>query len=257
MEALQHQWRSTWSKARAIGKVSNSLTKANRRANLVLTKVSQRASSLTRAKASPAARVLETAPKAPKLDSNVCACCGKYGHWQRDCLKKKSDQQNQQARDVEDVGDSKTDTTYRSATASTAAASVGMVSMANTSHVHGLVEDLTVFSLPSSSSSPFQSCMISSCDQFDMSSTDSDMNWTISPELTLLEICRSDDSICSCIHGHVRVVSNVAAHQSSMPCDVIHDSGADTSALPLRLSGMGTACPNPNIQRLLMLRVAL
>ena len=181
-----------------------------------------------------------------KLDSNVCAYCGKYGHWQRDCLKKKSDQQNKQVRVVEDVGDSKTDTTYSSATASTAAASVRMVSIADTSHAHGLVEDLTVFSLPSSSSSPFQLCMISSCDQFDMSSTDSDMNWTISPDLTLLETCCSDDSICSCIHGHVRVVSNVAAHQSSMPCDVILDSGADTSALPLRFSGVGTACPSPN-----------
>ena len=31
-----------------------------------------------------------------------------------------------------------------------------------------------------------------------------------------------------------------------MPCDVILDSGADTSALSLRFSGVGTACPSPN-----------
>ena len=185
-----------------------------------------------------------------KLDANVCAnvCAygGKHGHWQRDCLKKKSDQQNKQVRVVEDVGDSKTDTTYSSTAASTAAASVRLVSMADTSHAHGLVEDLTVFSLPSSSSSPFQLCMLSSCNQFDMLSTDSDMNWTISPDLTLLETCCSDDSICSCIYGHIRVVSNVAAQELCMPCDVILDSGADTSALPLRFSGVGTACPSPN-----------
>ena len=31
-----------------------------------------------------------------------------------------------------------------------------------------------------------------------------------------------------------------------MPCDVILDSGADTSALPLHFSEVGTACPDPS-----------
>ena len=116
-----------------------------------------------------------------KIDANTCSYCGKYGHWQRDCLKKKADLQSKQVRVVEDVGDAKADTSYSNATASTAAGSVRLVSMVDTSQVHSIVEDLTMFSLPSSSSSPFQLCMLSVCsefDQFDMSCTDDDDHWT-------------------------------------------------------------------------------
>eukprot|EP00435_Cladocopium_sp_Y103_P049904 s97_g15.t1 len=73
-----------------------------------------------------------------KLDPNTCSYCGKYGHWQKDCLKKKADQQNKQVRVVEDVD------------------------------------------------------------------------------------------------------------QETMSCEVILDSGADTSALPLSFSGVGTPCPEPS-----------
>eukprot|EP00435_Cladocopium_sp_Y103_P049163 s1537_g14.t1 len=46
----------------------------------------------------------QTGNSGTKLDANVCAYCGKHGHWQRGCLKKKADQQNKQVRVFEDVG---------------------------------------------------------------------------------------------------------------------------------------------------------
>eukprot|EP00435_Cladocopium_sp_Y103_P053919 s1374_g17.t1 len=91
--------------------------------------------------------------------------------------------------------------------------------------------------------------MLSVCnefDQFDMSCTDIDISWTISPDLTLLGSCDAENSVCSCICRHIRVVSNVGLDQLAMPCDVILDSGADTSALALHFSEVGTACPDPN-----------
>ena len=150
---------------------------------------------------------------------------------------------------VEDVGDSKSDTIYSNAAASTAASSVRMVSQVGSFggvSAPGFVEDLKVFSVPSSSSSPFQLCMITCNSQFDMSCTDGDMDWTISPDLTMLGTCCTDVSSFSCIHNHVRVVSRATKQQISMPCEVILDSGADTSVLPLCYSELGTSCPGPS-----------
>ena len=46
---------------------------------------------------------------------------------------------------------------------------------------------------------------------------------------------------------HVRAVSSVDdANENSFTCDVILDSGADTSALPLRFGTAGTECPSPS-----------
>ena len=45
----------------------------------------------------------------PKLDSNIWAYCGKSGHWQRDCHKKKADQQQQQVRMVGESHEPKPD----------------------------------------------------------------------------------------------------------------------------------------------------
>ena len=59
-----------------------------------------------------------------KLDVNVCANCGKHGHWQKDCGKKLADQQNQ-ARVVGATysSDSKQDTQSTAASFSTGSGS--------------------------------------------------------------------------------------------------------------------------------------
>ena len=88
-----------------------------------------------------------------KLDPNACAYCGKYGHWQKDCHKKKADQQQQQQ--VRVVGESpevKPETTYSNVSVSTGSGSqaIRLLSLhGSNSHV-GHVEDLTVHSLPTS-----------------------------------------------------------------------------------------------------------
>ena len=66
------------------------------------------------------------------------------------------------------------------------------------SHVH--VEDLTVFSQPSSSGSPFRLCTVSEvrsvcatpCMEYDMTCTDGDSQWTVCPDLN--PCCCSDVS---------------------------------------------------------------
>ena len=49
-----------------------------------------------------------------KLDVNVCAYCGKSGHWPRDCHKKRADQQ-QQVRQVGELNDAKRETSVYNA----------------------------------------------------------------------------------------------------------------------------------------------
>ena len=112
------------------------------------------------------------------------------------------------------------------------------------------VEDLTVFSQPSSSSSPFKLCMVTevcsvctACVQYDMTCTDSDQCWTLSPELNT---CCCVDGLDSDPFQHVRVVIDELPDETFMSCDVILDSGADTSVLPLRYSSIGEVGPAPS-----------
>ena len=57
-----------------------------------------------------------------KMDPNVCAYCGKSGHWARDCRKKKADMQ---VRQVENTTDPK-DTVYSTASATTTASTAAV-----------------------------------------------------------------------------------------------------------------------------------
>ena len=184
-----------------------------------------------------------------KIDANTCAYCGKAGHWARDCRKKKADSQ---VRQVEE-SDPK-DAAHSSGTAAASSTAIRAVQMLEpstspASHVH--FEDLTVFSKPSSSSSPFNLCVVSEvcsacafpCVKFDMTCTDGDSQWTICPELK--SCCCSDVSDAASFQ-HVRVVIDELSDDSFMPCDVILDSGADISVLPLHYSGIGEVGPAPD-----------
>ena len=186
-----------------------------------------------------------------KIDANTCAYCGKAGHWARDCHKKKADMQ---VRQVEE-NDPK-DTAHSSGTAAASSTAIRAVQILETptfepptTHVH--FEDLTVFSQPSSSSSPFKLCVVSEicsvcaapCMEFDMTCTDGDSQWTVCPDLN--PCCCSDVSNESSFQ-HVRVVIDELSDDSFMQCDVILDSGADISVLPLHYSGIGEVGPAPN-----------
>eukprot|EP00435_Cladocopium_sp_Y103_P011853 s1770_g3.t1 len=169
-----------------------------------------------------------------KLDVNTCAYCGKAGHWQKDCHKRKADQQ-QQVRLVGESNEPKPETTYSGASVSTGSGSqaVRLLSVqGNHTHVSH-VEDLTIHSVPTSPcSSPHSLRVLSECEQFDMAATDSDSCWTLSP---------------SCKQQHVRAVSTLEHFASfSDECDVILDSGADTSALPLKYASVGVEGPAPS-----------
>ena len=89
-----------------------------------------------------------------KLDPNACAYCGKFGHWQKDCHKKKADQQQQ--KQVRVVGESPDVTSLRppipSASTSTGSGSqaIRVLSLhGGNSHV-GHVKDLTIYSVATS-----------------------------------------------------------------------------------------------------------
>ena len=122
-----------------------------------------------------------------KLDINACAYCGKTGHWQRDCLKKKADQQ-QQVRQVGEQSDSKQDTAYSSASMSTGSGSqaIRLLSVQTCSNQTGHVEDLTIHSVPTSPCSSHGLRMVSELKQFDMAASDSDGSWTLSPSYSQL-----------------------------------------------------------------------
>ena len=78
----------------------------------------------------------------------------------------------------------------------------------------------------------------SACVKYDMTCTDNDHCWTICPELN--QCC------CAETCHHVRAVIDEFSGETCMPCDVILDSGADTSVLPLCFGDLGEACADPS-----------
>ena len=184
---------------------------------------------------------------AGKVDANTCAYCGKTGHWQKDCHKKQRDMQSKQVRVVEEVTSETATTTASSGNVS----SVRMVSATGGAFDSCYVEDLTVFSSGASCSSVQHVQMISeTCVHFDMSCTDSDSDWIFSPDASPCapdSVSDSSDSSCSHRSFHVRAVSDTqSSYMTAHCCDVILDSGADTSALPLSFAGVGDKCQDPS-----------
>ena len=153
-----------------------------------------------------------------------------------------------QVRQVEE-GDPK-DTVSNSGTATASTSAVRAVQIFEPPMEFPYVEDLTVFSQPSSSDSPFKLCVISAvcsaCSPacYDMACTDSDALWTICPSL---KACCLDECAMQSTQ-HVRVVIDELSdvESTSTACDVILDSGADTSVLPLRFSHVGESCAAPD-----------
>ena len=176
-----------------------------------------------------------------KVDANTCSYCGKAGHWQKDCYKKKNDMQVRQVEEADPK-----DMAHNSGTTA-----VRAIQILEPSTTNLLVEDLTVFSQPSSSDSPFRvnmieevcSCHSVVCAEFDMTCTDDDQCWTICPDLNVC-CCIGDCSTSA--FQHVRVVIDELSDETYKSCDVILDSGADTSVLPLHFSDVGQQCASPS-----------
>ena len=133
-------------------------------------------------------------------------------------------------RAVTETADNKSDTTVtNNSTAAGSTQAVRMVSMQQSpcSPGHSVhFEDLTLRSCPTSPKSPANVRVIS----VDIASTDSDSSWTLSPSY----------------EQHMRAITNNDNSHVHNMCDVILDSGADTSALPLSFAGVGDECPTPN-----------
>ena len=120
----------------------------------------------------------------PKIDSNTCAYCGKSGHWQRDCHKRKADQQ--QVRVVTDGQEPKPETAYSTSSMTTGSGSqaIRLVTAQDSFNRVSHFEDLTLHSCPTSPSST--SCglrVVSELCEFDMSATDDDDCWTLGPSM--------------------------------------------------------------------------
>ena len=96
-----------------------------------------------------------------------------------------------------------------------------------------IIEDLTEFSQPGPSSSVRMIQQQSHALQFDMSCTDDDNHWTCSPD-----VVKEPNRF-----HHVRMMSLAG----SSSADIILDSGADTSALPLSYIDVGESCSHETV----------
>ena len=172
-----------------------------------------------------------------------CNFCGKFGHKESDCRKKKSggksDAGKKGVRQVEEVG------TTDGASSSGGNGAVKMISFAPAVDCHDddPVVDLTVFdnldggvfalhvSQKDDNVDPSGEYARSSCEcaYFDLFSSDYDDAWTLAPDLIA--------DLSSCRTGHICAVGGDLEGYE----DIIFDSGADVSALPLRFSHVGVS----------------
>ena len=182
-----------------------------------------------------------------------CNFCGKFGHKESDCRKKKgggkSDAGKKGVRQVEEIG--ATDGATSSGGGASNSGAVKMISFAPAVDCHDddPVVDLTVFdnldggvfALHVSQKddnldlSGEYSCSSCECAYFDLFSSDYDDAWTLAPDLIA--------DLSSCRTGHICAVGGDLEGYE----DIIFDSGADVSALPLRFSYVGVSAePNGN-----------
>ena len=188
--------------------------------------------------------------------ADVCLYCGKPGHWKRDCLKFQRDKRQNAVRQVEEQAQvlAQQQMPLQPGTSAQAPAP-GQVGQGQQAQVRRVElapcwdaslydEDLTgidarggsirmlscmdaaqAVAKPSSlTRQDLDSC---SCVEFDLTYSDWDCEWTLSPELA--------DAV-----GHVRALPSLAND-----VDIILDSGADGSALPLSFSGIGIPKQGP------------
>ena len=184
-----------------------------------------------------------------------CNFCGKYGRKEADCRKKKgggkSDAGKKGVRQVEELPT--TDGATSTAGGVPNSGAVKMISFApaaNCNDDDDSVVDLTVFDnldggvfalRVSQTDNSEESCgqyLCSGfeCVYFDLFSSDHDDAWTLAPDLI--------SDISPCRTGHLCTVSGDLEGYE----EIIFDSGADVSALPLRFSHVGVATtPNENM----------
>ena len=142
------------------------------------------------------------------------------------------------------------DTSHTTGSSAASATAVRVVSVFEPTQQYPYMEDLTVFSQRSSSQSPFRLCansetseVCNACVKYYMTCTDHDARWTFSPDLNLCD-CFGVETFSDALQ-HVRVVIDEFS-DGSVLCDVILDSGADISVLPLSFSSVGTSGPAPS-----------
>ena len=168
-------------------------------------------------------------------DVNRCNYCGAMGHWKRDCRKFQADKANGVVRQVE-AGSSQHAAsspssvgTAQHSPSSSAYRSSGNVNRVAFSDSTVIIEDLTEFSNSGTSGSGLvRMLQQSDVTHFDMSCSDDDNVWTCSPTL-------HDEP--NRLH-HVRMMSFAGVSSA----EIILDSGADTSALPLTYADVGESC---------------
>ena len=187
---------------------------------------------------SDANKGLSKGKQSSKVDANTCSYCGKTGHWQKNCYKRKADLQ------VRQVEEDPKDTSHTTGSSPASATAVRIVSFFEPAQQYPYMEDLTVFSQPSSSQSPFRLCAISeasavcnACVKYDMACTDHDTCWTFSSDLNLCDDL-GVETFSSALQ-HVRVVIDKLS-DDAVSCGVILDNGADISVLPLSLDRRGS-----------------
>ena len=176
-----------------------------------------------------------------KLDPNQCSYCYAFGHRKFQCRKFQADKASGHIRQVNDESGSNADTTLPTAGSSATGSSVagssnsgnggssgssgsGTGNIRKISSVTPFVHDMTALDEYFAERDLHSINMIQCCNSFDMSVTDGDGIWTYAPDL-------QSDML------HVRTVSS--QHGPGAMVEILLDSGADSSVLPLDCEHLG------------------